>query len=268
MYRKTTTNIRNGEYIEVYKTKKLLPKNTARSPRRNPTTSIQEKINNRRAINKLRLDILENYNAGDIFYTLTYEGKTPTIQEAENKRKNFNRRLRRECKAINPNAVVKYISVTDCKMDCNDEEQSLKYGRIHHHILIRFENVTISPAKVAQIWGHGFIAVRRFKGTPKDAKRLANYFIKKDSNAFFTQNSIIKKRWSASKNLKTPQRKTATIHRKNWRKDPKDIKGYYVDKSSVINGSFMICEGCEYEYQFYRLIRKPQKIPPLTSSWL
>lgn len=264
MYRQTRTYIRQGDIIEVYKTKRLPSKNKTRSPRRKPTTVIQENINNKQAINKLRLKMLENFFEGDMFCTLTYGGKEPTLEEAKNEWANFRQRLVRECRRINKNAVVKYIAVTEC----SEKKQPLKHHRIHHHVLLRVENVKLKESDIRKIWGRerGNVDIRRFKGTIEDAQNLASYILKKDSNAFFTQNGKNKKRWSASQNLKTPQRKTATIYSKNWRKYPKDTNTHYVDKSSVINGSYTLCEGCEYEYQFYRMIRILPKIPPLTSS--
>lgn len=262
MYRQTRTYIRQGDIIEVYKTKRLPSKNKTRSPRRKPTTVIQENINNRQAINKLRLKMLENFFEGDMFCSLTYEGKEPTLEEAQKEWANFRQRLVRECRRINKNAVVKYIVVTEC----SEKEQPLEHHRIHHHVLLRVENVKLKNDDIKKLWERGNADIKKFKGTMEDAQNLASYFVKKDCNAFFTQNGKNKKRWSASQNLKTPQRKTATVYRKNWRKEPKTQKGYYIDKSSLINGSYSLCEGCEYEYQFYRMIRILPKIPPLTSS--
>ena len=269
MYIKTTTSIRGGEFLEITKSKKIPPKNAKRSSRKNKTTFLQEIINHKHAVNNLRLLELENFNKGDFFCTLTYQ-KEPTPQKAKKEIVNCMRRLKRICKDINKDAVVKYIYVTHCKTGFKNEKQPLKYGRIHHHVLLRFENLDMKTDDKKKLifekWRRGFVDTEIFKGTLEDAERLAKYMLKKDSNAFFTQSDVIKKRWNASRNVKMPQRKTEPVHRKNWLKDPKDTNTHYVDKSSVINGSYPIGEGYENEYQFYRMIRKLPKIPPLISS--
>ncbi len=243
-YKEKTVNIKNKDIIEVTKSKRLPVKNRLRAPRMDSTSKSQEEINNKNAIDSLRLSILENFDTEDWFYTLSYKEEiSPT--DAKRLLSNFRQTLVRFYKKLN--AAVKYIFVTEC---------TPKKHRIHHHIMIKVDGAKQDWQVIKNIWTHGFVKPRPYAGEPEDAEKIANYMIKKNVNAFFTEPAIFKKRWYPSANLKHPQIQKEIIHRVRWLREPRIPKGYYLDKNSLANG--ITCYGngeFEYEYQFYRLIR-------------
>lgn len=246
-YKIKTVNIKNKEIIEVTKSKRLPVKSRLRAFRTDTTTKSQEEINNKNAVDSLRLSILENFETGDWFYTFSYK-KEPPPTESKRLLGNFRQRLMRHCKKIG--AVFKYIFVTEC---------TPKIHRIHHHAMIKIEG-NIKKEEMWQViknlWKHGFVKARPYGGEPDDAERIAKYMIKKNVNAFFTEPKIFKKRWYSSNNLKKPVIEKEIIHRQRWLKEPRVPVGYYLQKDSLRND--LVCFGngeFEHEYQFYRLIR-------------
>lgn len=249
-YKKKVVSIKNSYIKEITYTKKLPVKNKIRNQKLAPTTLAQEEVNNKNAVNVLRLLILENFCEGDWFLTFTYgdlngQDKEPTPEEAKKHLANFRQKLLRFYKKRG--GTVKYIFCTEC---------TPRRHRIHHHALIRVEGVEIRWQDIRAMWQHGWTKQKPFGGTLEDAERLANYMIKKNVNAFFTQPNIFKKRYNASKNLKKPVETSYIIRAKNWLPVPRIPKGYMLDKNSLINGIYSFGEnGLDYEYQFYRIIR-------------
>lgn len=246
-YKKEVIDIKEGYILEITKTKRLPAKNRLRCIKMNTTSEQQEKRNIKYAINLLRLLLLQNFNENDLYCTLTYD-KPVTGEEAKKHLANFRKRLQRLAKKLDVEA--KYIVVTEIGGK----------NKIHHHIIIHTSRNIIKVSHIRDIWKNGFVKIKLYGGTLQDAENLANYFIKKNINAFYILPNIYKKRWNSSQNLQKPQRSTAVIHHKTWKIQPKTKKGYYLDTHSIINGFYEFDSGVEYEYQFYRLIRiKPPK---------
>lgn len=246
-YKKEVIDIKEGYILEITKTKRLPAKNRLRCIKMNTTSEQQEKRNIKYAINLLRLLLLQNFNENDLYCTLTYD-KPVTGEEAKKHLANFRKRLQRLAKKLDVEA--KYIVVIEIGGK----------NKIHHHIIIHTSRNIIKVSHIRDIWKNGFVKIKLYGGTLQDAENLANYFIKKNRNAFYILPNIYKKRWNSSQNLQKPQRSTAVIHHKTWKIQPKTKKGYYLDTHSIINGFYEFDSGVEYEYQFYRLIRiKPPK---------
>ena len=243
-YKKDVISIRNGDILEITKSKRLPVKNRLRNNKMNTTSEQQEKRNIKYATNLLRLLLLQNFNENDLYCTLTYD-KPVAGEEAKKHLANFRKRLQRLAKKLDVEA--KYIVVTEIGGK----------NKIHHHIIIHTSRNIIKVSHIRDIWKNGFVKIKLYGGTLQDAENLANYFIKKNRNVL---PNIYKKRWNSSQNLQKPQRSTAVIHHKTWKIQPKTKKGYYLDTHSIINGFYEFDSGIEYEYQFYRLIRiKPPK---------
>lgn len=246
-YKKEVIDIKEGYILEITKTKRLPVKNRLRNNKMNTTSEQQEKRNIKYATNLLRLLLLQNFNENDLYCTLTYD-KPVAGEEAKKYLANFRKRLQRLAKKLDVEA--KYIVVTEIGGK----------NKIHHHIIIHTSRNIIKVSHIRDIWKNGFVKIKLYGGTLQDAENLANYFIKKNRNAFYVLPNIYKKRWNSSQNLQKPQRSTAVIHHKTWKIQPKTKKGYYLDTHSIINGFYEFDSGIEYEYQFYRLIRiKPPK---------
>ena len=81
-YKQKIVSIQQGNIVEVTKTQRLPVKNKIRNNRQNVTTLVQSELNNKNAINNLRLLLLENFTAEDLYFTLTYKNE-PTPAEAK-----------------------------------------------------------------------------------------------------------------------------------------------------------------------------------------
>jgi hypothetical protein len=89
-----------------------------------------------------------------------------------------------------------------------------------------------------------------FMGEPEDCERLASYFMKKSKGTSNTSKPY-GRGWSGSESLIHPVPVVKVVHASTWSKEPKPIKGYYID--TVINGITQY----DYQYQFYRMIKIP-----------
>lgn len=210
-YKKDVISIRNGDILEITKSKRLPVKNRLRCIKMNTTSEQQEKRNIKYATNLLRLLLLQNFNENDLYCTLTYD-KPVSGEEAKKYLANFRKRLQRLAKKLDVEA--KYIVVTEIGGK----------NKIHHHIIIHTSRNIIKVSHIRDIWKNGFVKIKLYGGTLQDAESLANYFIKKNRNAFYVLPNIYKKRWNSSQNLQKPQRSTAVIHHKTWKIQPKTKK--------------------------------------------
>lgn len=233
---------RAGKTIEVgkYYSSRYGIKGIKRSANHAPTPEQMQRANERAATKKLRRIINTNFGLGDIHLVLTYRRDlTPTPDEA---RKHLERFLRkaRGYYAQAYGRDLKYITVTEYKR-----------ARVHHHLILP----SLSMTELYGLWQHG-----RPHITPLDATgqygQLAEYLIKETAKTFAEDSSPYKKRWNQSKNMIPPTVKKEIIQANSWRKKPKAIAGYYVDKDSVCNGE---CEGNGCAYQFYTMIMLGQK---------
>lgn len=105
-YRKDEISIRNGDILEITKSKRLPVKNRLRCIKMNTTSEQQEKRNIKYATNLLRLLLLQNFNENDLYCTLTYD-KPVSGEEAKKHLANFRKRLQRLAKKLDVEA--KYI---------------------------------------------------------------------------------------------------------------------------------------------------------------
>lgn len=235
-----------GKVKEVtkYHTFKYKSPKKPRGQNSNSTPILMAKVNQRKAEDKLRLLLNENFRENDLYLTLTYEKDTPDAAEAKSNITRFIRKLRDCYKKIG--SALKYVAVTE-------------YGRkrIHHHMLINYA-IGIGKGIIKKVWAFGFSKIDLFGGEPDDCERLANYLVKETSKTFNTDEKIHGLRWIGSKNLVHPVAEKRVVSASSWREQPKPVKGYYIDVvKSGINQQ-------DYPYQFYRLIKiegyeKPQK---------
>lgn len=150
----------------------------------NPTSEIQEKLNQRNAEKKLTRLIHTNFTEEDIALHLTYrDGCVPnTPEEAQKDLYNFIRRIKRRYKKIEID--FKYISCT---------EYGKSNGRVHHHLIA---SGGLDRDLVEKLWGRGYANSKRLQFEDNGVAGLAHY-VAKDKNFY--------KRWNQSKNLIQPE---------------------------------------------------------------
>lgn len=204
--------------------------------KRIPSSEEIKKMNRRQAVKKLRWKIKANFNEIDDFHlVLTYKKeKRPDADEAKRRLKNFLQNVRRQYKKRGHD--LKYIIVTEYKNKA-----------IHHHLVINGIPDTIKL--ICQYWPHG-----RPNFTPlheeESLGELAEYLIK-ETDKTFREKEFQKQRYSCSRNLVEPDIKIEIVMANTFRKEIKPCAGYYIDKSSVVEG----INEFGYRYQFYSMVK-------------
>ena len=230
-YKKKT--ITAGKVKEVT----LYHESSCQSPKRPKNKNVNkkqdDKKNERRACKKLYLLMNANFKTSDLYLTLTYSTE-PSEEEAKKERKKFIRKL--HSRYQKSGIILKYIAITEG-------------NRTHHHILIN--SVELNIEEIKKMWKLGFIKIQLFMGEPEDCERLANYFMKKSKSTVNNKCKPYGKRWSGSESLVHPVPEVEVVPAGTWRKEPKPIKGYYIDV--IIKGFTQH----NYPYQFYRMIKIP-----------
>lgn len=221
-------------------------KRTPPSERRAPTPEEQERINEQQCIRKLRRKIHANFDKDDLFETLTYgRDRRPDPKGAAHELRLLLNRLRGIWKRAGTD--LRYIVVTEYKSKS-----------IHHHLIVNDLPDGTGAKKIAQNWSRNGHANTKYLYEDGQYERLAEYLIKETSKTFRDPENPSKLRYSCSRNLVTPVAKTRILKRDDWPEEPRELKGYYLEKDSLVNG----VNKMGYRYQYYRLIKiggqKPQ----------
>ncbi len=209
-----------------------------RLPKKKRTPEDIARQNERNKVKRVQRLIIANFGEGDWHLTLTHrkEMRPDTMEEARGYLKRFLDSMRAAYKRAG--YPFKYIYVTERG----------KKGACHHHLII--EDIAAPALNTKELvmehWTHG---TRNFSPLYEDGEfeDLAEYLVKKEPKEEGAGCS-----YTHSRNLAMPVPKRERIHRKTWRKDPRPKKGFYIVKSSVVNG---INPVTGYPYQHYTMRR-------------
>lgn len=232
---------RAGKTIEVgkYYSTRFGMKGIKRGTKVAQTPEKMKKANERAAITKLRRLINNNFGLGDIHVVLGYRrGVALDPAGARKHLDKFMRAARVKYREVH-GKELKYITVTEYKK-----------SRIHHHLILP----EMQAAELYSLWEYGRPHITPLDGSGQYGQ-LAEYLIKETAKTFAEDGSPYRKRWNQSKNLVQPEVKKEVVQANSWRKEPKAISGYYVDKDSIRTGE---CEDNGCAYQFYTLMRIPR----------
>lgn len=233
-----------GKVVEVKKffSSRMGRKGGSRKGWETPTEEKAKEVNERKAVDKLRWTMFENFEKGDGHLVLTHrEKKEP--KEAKGDLDALTRKVRRLCKKLG--ISFQYITVTE-----------YKNKRIHHHMLAKKELFDL----IAEVWSpYGTVRVTYITGYEHLAN-LAEYFVKETRKTFQEKDSPYRKRWNASTNLKRWKEEIREVSANSWRLKPKPTrkirgKRYYLDQS-VGDGAGVLNYECTFTglpCQFYRL---------------
>lgn len=230
MYRKKMWKA--GNTIEVHKTY-YANRGRRRGKKQNPTSEAVMKYNEKLAFWILTRLINENFMPGDLFLSPTYRIPV-TPAEAKKYLAKFLRDLRAYFRK--QGKELKYISVTAYG----------KHGSIHHHIVIN----SADAREIIELWPHGGLRFEPLYNN-REYSGLAWYLIKQ-SRKKLNGEICSSKRWSCSRNLRKPKEKIEEVSAKTWREEPKPLKGYYIDKSSIESG---VSPVSGQPYLIYRMIK-------------
>lgn len=247
-YVERVTKAGNTIEIERYFTSRYKKKDISRGDKVKPTKEEQEKVNTRQAERKLRILINANYGYGDYHLVLDYiRRKGEPDRTPEQMRQDIDVFLR-ECRKEYRKAGLefKYIHVMEIG----------KKGARHHHLVVN----KIDTEILQRCWYKAYEGHNRVKVFPLDDSgnyaELASYLIKyTGTHKKGTDGALQGKRWNCSKNLVRPEPEYHIISdREYFKKEPKAIKGYYVDKNSVSMGVHSP-EYYGYGYLRYTLVK-------------
>ena len=247
-YVERVTKAGNTIEIERYFTSRYKKKGISRGDKVKPTKEEQEKVNTRQAERKLRILINANYGYGDYHLVLDYiRRKGEPDRTPEQMRQDIDVFLR-ECRKEYRKAGLefKYIHVMEIG----------KKGARHHHLVVN----KIDTEILQRCWYKAYEGHNRVKVFPLDDSgnyaELASYLIKyTGTHKKGTDGALQGKRWNCSKNLVRPEPEYRIISdREYFKKEPKAIKGYYVDKNSVSMGVHSP-EYYGYGYLRYTLVK-------------
>lgn len=204
--------------------------------KRTPTPEEMKIINKRQATKKLRWKIKANFNEIDDYHlVLTYKkDQRPDADEAKRRLKNFIQSVRRQYKKRGYD--LKYIIVTEYKNKA-----------IHHHFVIN--GIPDTMKLICHYWKYGHPNF-----TPlyeeESLGELAEYLVK-ETDKTFREKVHQKQRYRCSRNLVEPDIKVEVVQANTFRKEIKPRAGYYIDKSSVVEG----INEFGYRYQFYSMVK-------------
>jgi hypothetical protein len=233
-----------GKTVEVTKSfsSRFNKKGITRGKNEKPTSEQMMAINERNAEKKLRRIINTNFGPGDLHITQTYEKELrPSPEDAK---KEFGKYLDSIRKIYKKNGEeFKYITVTEYKNKA-----------IHHHLIVNVVD-SIPTKTFDRSWKKG-----RTRFTYLDDSgqygALANYLIKETRKTFREEGSPSRKRWNSSKNLKKPMITKKIIKAKEWRKEPKPLKGYILERDSIREGYH---DFTGWPFQAYSMVRICEK---------
>ncbi len=230
-----------GRTVEVKKTYSArFGKKIARSGNILPTSKAQEKVNQQMAVDELRRILNENFRPGDWHADFTYpQEEPPSKQRAKETLLLFMRRLRQLYRSMG--VELKYVSVTEYEKK-----------RIHHHVVL--PNTPDYMNSVKALWrktvqeqfytkeeieqGEPQHMVFRWSqlDTSGQYGELADYLIKETSRSRKKKDAFSKRRYCCSKNIVHPRPTVEIISANEWKKEPPQRKGHYIDKNASFNG--------------------------------
>ena len=206
-----------------------LGKKIINGPATGKTPVNQLAYQDKKAARILRWKLNMNFGEGDLFLTLTYPPRTPIMPEvARHDIKNFLDTLRRIYRRAGLKLKYAYVA------------GRTKRGMVHFHMVVNKFDTDVITRAWQNIVGnfdtpYPRVNIRHLDGS-RNYEKLADYMIKNTRETFYSGSRISKKRFCASLNLEMPYIEKEIIDAKKWRKDPKPIKGYVIDKNSLYDG--------------------------------
>ena len=192
-----------------------------RSERAKATPEEIEKNNHRNRVRKLQRIILANFPKGRTFH-LTYrpDERPDSFERALDQRTKFMAKVRRTCKR--EGIPWKWVAVT---------EQGKRGKAFHHHLIIEDITEPIDLLRlITELWPYGRVTSTAMEEDDDLFEELAEYLVKKE-----TKTEVTGKSYSRSRNLIVPQEKKEKVRAKEWRKEPRAPRGWYVVKGSLWN---------------------------------
>ena len=196
-----TATIKAGPRLEaeVYPIFGRAEERRARAAKANITPEKQQRLNEERARRHMIRLVDANFTEKDIHLTLTYPAdRMPEYSRARKDIRNFLLKLKRirERRGL---PELKYIYTIE-------ENDDGRRRNIHVHMIL---NAGIDREELEAIWGKGYANADRLQPTERGLEEIASYIIKE------ARNRDGARKWSASRNLKQPLRRTSDAKTSN-----------------------------------------------------
>lgn len=231
-YLKKITRVRNKLYVEkVYSAR--YGKNTIPGPKQKKTREAVRKVNERNRIKKLSWLIEENFEAGDWHVVLTFrkESRTTDQMRIREIRKEFLKALRKIYRKAGEE--LKYIIVIE----------HLK-TTVHFHAILN--DIPKFGKRIREAWTWGNVNLSPLYESEGGFMQLASYLLKEAGEKEKGEQT-----YTRSRNLHIPETTVEVIKSRKWRKEPKALKGYYIEKNSLYEG----INDWGYWQQYYTLVK-------------
>lgn len=169
----------------------------------------------------------ENFGPGDLWTCLTYPaGTRPAAETVRTHMQKFIKKVRQLYKRAGK--TLKYIYSAGRG----------KRGAAHIHLVLpKFDIEPIRDAWAAIVNNGEYVRCDFQPLHPdRDYQKLAAYIIKNSEEDWQGPDPVFRKRYCSSKNLRKAKEHTRTVTAKEWKKDPPERPGYYIDKERSYTG--------------------------------
>ena len=170
----------------------------ARAAKKNLTPEKQKRLNRERAARHLVQLADANFTEKDIHLTLTYRAET-TMEQCRKDVRNFLLRVKRY-REKNDRGELKYIYTIEGN---REKVKGAGVERVHVHMLM---NSGVTREKLEEMWELGYANADRLQPNERGLEEIARYIIKESEHG---------KKYSASRNLKQPKRRTSDARTSN-----------------------------------------------------
>ena len=210
-----------GNYLEI-DVYPVFPSARSRQKKKNPTSQVQQKLNEHNAEAKLIRILNANFTSDDVEIHLTFanDNLPENDEEAARDIQNYFRRVKR---LRNKRGLpeLKYVCVT---------EGGSEGKRYHYHVTM---SGGLDRDELEKLWGYGYANSRRLQYSENGLEGLARYVTKQFREKKEKNETVFRKRWTASKNLVNPP--------------PKDRDGRLSNKKVKEIATREIPDGIEFE---------------------
>lgn len=218
-----------------------------RQPRAKPTPEQMAYVNHQSKVKRCRHKLLEYFDSGDTFLTLTYEkrNRPPTMKDAIADFQKMIRKVKREY--TRRGQELRWI---------RNIEQGTK-GAWHIHLVVN--DIGITTSIINSLWDKGGIYAEQIRLSDKiyddDFSKLAAYMTKDENtteekaDGTMSKPRIRQSSYSTSRNMPLPEPKVDKLL--HWKREPKPKKGYEIIK--IYEG---INPVTSYSYRRYTMRRR------------
>lgn len=139
---------------------------------------------NIRARNQVRRLALSNFTSNSKFLTLTFKENLTDVSQANELFKEFIKKVRKK-----HDKNLKYLAVVEFQ----------KRGAVHYHMLCDLKYIGVD--KLAKLWGHGGITIKKIKHVDNVGAYIVKYMTKQTVD----ERMFSKKMYQCSRNLERPK---------------------------------------------------------------